>query len=298
MIPPKHLVLSGGGIKVSAIVGALLVLEKKGLLRNVKEICGVSAGAFLGFLMATGYPLKKIENLVLELNFSVIRNLTPEAILEFPERFGLDNGANFIKFLESIFRVVLKIDPGLTFRDFSLLHKEGQRQFRCWATDLKTLGTREFSLKETPGVRIIDALRASMALPFYFTPPLDPVTGNMLSDGGIQGNIPLHHLTEDECESSFSVAFSRGKKEDTNPKDFMGYVNSILSCLTHSRNDECLKKWDHKILKISVDEYPSWNFEASRDDRTALLNKGRESALEWCKNSMVGSRVISRRVSI
>lgn len=300
MIPPRRIILSGGGIKVTSLIGALKVLDQKGFLKKIKEVCGVSAGAFLGFLLATGISLKQIETLVLDLDFSIIRNLKPEGFLEFPERFGIDDGTQFVKFLESIFRVILKIDPHLTFSDFVNLRLTGQLNFRCWATDLNTYSIREFSFKQTPSVRIIDALRASMALPLYFTPSIDPLNGHMLTDGGIQGNLPLHHLTDDECEESISLGFSSGIVQSVDgvlPQDLMGFMNSIFSCLIHSRNEEQLNKWSHRILKISVDEYPSWNFEASREDRMMLLSKGSESALKWC-NDKTFTRHIERRYSL
>ena len=34
---PKHLVLSGGGVKVISLVGALIILEDGGNLKNVKK---------------------------------------------------------------------------------------------------------------------------------------------------------------------------------------------------------------------------------------------------------------------
>jgi predicted acylesterase/phospholipase RssA len=69
MIPPRNLVLSGGGIKVISIVGALRTLEEKGLLKYVKEVSGVSAGAWLAFMIASGLTMKFIEKLVVDLEF-------------------------------------------------------------------------------------------------------------------------------------------------------------------------------------------------------------------------------------
>ena len=46
-----------------------------------------------------------------------------------------------------------------------------------------------------------------------------------------------------------------------------------------------------------LDEYPSWNFEASRDDRQMLLEKGKEAARVWLKNDTLRSRAILRRHS-
>ena len=77
MIPPRRLILSGGGVKVTSLVGALKILNNAGFLKSVKEVCGVSAGAFLAFMLSTGYPIEKIEALILDLSFGVIRNMTP-----------------------------------------------------------------------------------------------------------------------------------------------------------------------------------------------------------------------------
>lgn len=293
---PKHLVLSGGGVKVVSLVGALMILEGANL-KQLKEVCGVSAGAFLAFMIATGYPLKKIETLILDLDFSVIRSMSPEAFLGFPETFGIDDGSHLVKFLESIIKVALKLDPGMTFED---LHRVGKYRFRCWATDLNTRTAREFSVAKTPTVKIVDALRASMSLPLYFTPVADPITGHLLSDGGIQGNLPLHHLTDDECQDALSLGFCSAV-EHTNhgpPQDLMGFMNSILACLTYRRNDTILANWAHRIMRIPVDDYPSWNFEASRDDRQMLLEKGKEAARIWLKSNSLRSRSILRRHSL
>ena len=294
---PKHLVLSGGGVKVVSLVGALMILDESNL-KQVKEVCGVSAGAFLAFMMATGYPLKKIEALILDLDFSVIRSMTPEAFIGFPETFGIDDGSHLVKFLESIIKVALKLDPAMTFED---LQRVGKYRFRCWATDLNTRTAREFSAAKTPTVKIVDALRASMSLPLYFTPVVDPITGHLLSDGGIQGNLPLHHLTDDECQESLALGFcSIAHVSNTYeaPQDLMGFMNSIFACLTHGRNVEMVERWSHKIMRIPVDDYPSWNFEASRDDRQMLLEKGKEAARIWLNSESLRSRSILRRHSL
>ncbi len=57
-IPPRRIVLSGGGMRAVAHIGALQVLEARGHLAHVKEYVGVSAGAFLAFCLAIGYTLK------------------------------------------------------------------------------------------------------------------------------------------------------------------------------------------------------------------------------------------------
>jgi hypothetical protein len=294
MIPPRHLVLSGGGIKVVSIVGALRVLEEKGLLRNIKSVSGVSAGAWLAFMISAGLTIKVIEKMVLELEFGVIRNISPYAFIGFPETYGIDDGSNLRKFLESILKIVLKIEPNSTFSCFA----SNKIQFRCWASDINTRTSREFSLEKTPSVKIIDALHASMAIPLYFTPVIDPVTGHLLSDGGIQGTLPIHNLTDIECEQCIAIGFCRGKpfpEDGVVPDDLMGFIQSVFASLM-LRNKIVVNKWEHKIIRIPVDEFPSWNFEASREERLELVKKGSNAMKEWI-HSKGGSRMIKRRVS-
>lgn len=280
MIPPRYIVLSGGGIKVISIVGTLKALEEKGQLKNIKEISGVSAGAWLAFMLSAGLSIQVMEELISGLDFGIIRNLKPETFIGFPEIFGLDDGSSLVKFLESLFRVVLKIDPFITFAEFNEL-KLSNIGFRCWATDLKEYTTCEFSLKETPNVKILDALRASMSLPLYFTPVLHPITGHMLSDGGIQGNLPLHLLSENEHAYCIGIGFVSSRGEKKNPVDIMNFMSAIFSCLIHSRHENILKKLESKIIRIPLHNTASWDFEVSRERRVELIKCGYHAGVSW-----------------
>jgi len=276
MIPPRELVLSGGGMKVVSMVGALSVLEDSGLLKSLKIVSGVSAGAWVGFMISCGFSIKKMEKLILELDFGVIRNITPESFLGFPETYGIDDGSKLMKFLESVLRNAIKVEPQTTFADL----KNNKIHFRCWATDVVTYLPREFSLKETPNVKIIDALHASMSIPFYYTPVIDNDTGHYLSDGGIQGALPMYNLTEEECKYALGIGFSN-ILSDKNPEDVVDFMSRVFSSVVIAQNNYIMKKWQHKIIKIPVDEITSLNFEISREGRIKLLKKGSDSARNW-----------------
>jgi predicted acylesterase/phospholipase RssA len=294
MIPPRHLVISGGGIKVVSIVGALKKLEEGGLLRGLKDVCGVSAGAWLAFMISMGLPVQTIEKLVIDLDFSVVRNFVPEAIIGFPETFGLDDGSNLFKFIESIMRVVINIDPNSTFESL----RSNKIRFKCWATDLATKKMREFSLEKTPTVKIITALHASMAIPLYFTPVIDPITGHMLSDGGIQGSLPINELTDEEKESCLGIAFSKTTRVISNPNDLMEFADAVFSSTLQTHYENIMRRWNHKIISIPVDDFQSWNFEAGRDIKLLLLKKGYEATVKHLSSEHPSPIEISRRNSI
>jgi len=79
MIPPRRIMLSGGGIKAVSLIGSIKHLSEKGLLHSVKEYCGVSAGAWMALMMACKVPIPVLERLILELDFGVVRNVNSNA---------------------------------------------------------------------------------------------------------------------------------------------------------------------------------------------------------------------------
>ena len=65
--PKIGLVLSGGGAKGLAHIGALKAIEKAGI--KVDMVCGTSMGSFIGALYATGYTPDQIESMLSNLNW-------------------------------------------------------------------------------------------------------------------------------------------------------------------------------------------------------------------------------------
>ena len=107
-------------------------------------------------------------------------------------------------------------------------------------------------------------------------------------------------LSDEECEAALALGFSNGSSEPdkvASPQDLPGFINSILCTLVHYRNEHMTSRWKHRILRVPVDEYASWNFEASRDDRKMLLEKGVSASEKWVKSIDSLSRKISRRHS-
>ena len=65
----KNIVMRGGGVKGIAFGGALLELEKSGMLENVQRVAGASAGAITAFLLAIGFQPQEFEERLRVLDF-------------------------------------------------------------------------------------------------------------------------------------------------------------------------------------------------------------------------------------
>jgi predicted acylesterase/phospholipase RssA len=65
---PTTIVLGPGGIKGFLELGALLLLEKEGMLSEVRKYSGVSIGAILSLLLVAGYTVAEVINDALEVD--------------------------------------------------------------------------------------------------------------------------------------------------------------------------------------------------------------------------------------
>jgi NTE family protein len=288
LIPPRRIVLSGGGIRALSHLGALEVLESKGLLKAVKEYVGVSAGAFVGFSLMIGYTIQELKMLCSVFDFSVLRNLDPEAALEFPTTFGFDNGENLMKLLQSLLRIK-KLSASLTFGEWKTLHPEGPF-LRCFATDLYTTSPREFSYEKTPTVTLLDALRASMSLPAYFTPVKDPITGNMLVDGGILHNFPLAFLPWNERQESLGISFSYDHTNVSEIPDLLTFFSQIFACYYIPRTYSLHQRHPERCIIVPCGHIQAWNFEATQEEREEIMNLGKKAADEFLETVGQGEK--------
>lgn len=274
----KRLIFSGGGIRVTAFIGALEVLEIRGIMKGIKEYVGVSAGALLGFLLAIGYTVSEIKTILFGIDLNIIRNLDPDL-----EHYGMDNGENLVKLFVSLLKNK-SLPADIKFKDI--------KNLRIYASDLNNCCKREFSNELTPDVCVVEALRASCALPLYFTPVVDSITGNLLTDGGVISNYPIIHLTSQEIEESIGLAFCNdtGKKEITNLMEFMTQLlNTVLSRKTYN-------EFKKNTIFIDKGDYPSWNFEASLEDKQMLFVAGKEAALNFFFRNSLGNTLLGRKI--
>jgi NTE family protein len=66
-----NLILSGGGVKGIAYIGALKALDLEGW--NFSNIAGVSAGAMVGSILASGYSPHSLMDVLNKFNFAKIK---------------------------------------------------------------------------------------------------------------------------------------------------------------------------------------------------------------------------------
>jgi NTE family protein len=257
-------------------------LAEKGLLSCVKEIIGISSGSLFSLMWVLGYSLTDIERLALEFDFGVLRNIEPEAVLEFPFTFGLDTGEKLEKLILSILRQK-GFGADTTFAELSRKCAVG---LRCFATELQTSRVREFSMGATPHAKVCMALRASMSLPFLFTPVKEVDSEILLVDGGLLHNLPMAFLDEEEICETWGVIFM-GKGEGTGKgkpeplTDIMQMMKYLYDGCTLMRNKTFVEKYKERVICIPTHENSAYNFEQTREIRQELIEISYKATVEF-----------------
>jgi len=160
--PRIGLALGSGAARGWAHIGVLRVLQEAGIEPDI--VCGTSIGALVGAAYAAG-ELDRLEPWVRSLGWQQVVGL-----IDLKLGGGLIEGGKLVAFFRERFA-----DGG-----FEALGKP----FGCVATDLAT--GREVWLRRGS---VIDAVRASIAIPGVFTPAR--ADGRLLVDGGLVNPVPV-----------------------------------------------------------------------------------------------------------
>ncbi len=193
--PKIALVLSGGGARGFAHIGALKVLRELNV--PIDMVVGTSMGAVVGGAFAAGYPVEKLESMIKEVSWDdVFTTKAPRQDLDFRRKdednktisrfsFGLTReGLVFPRatFSSHVLEEVLRriAAPSLEVDHLDNL----PLPFRSVATDLYT---GEFVVLDRTS--LFNAMRASMSIPGAFAPM--QLGEALLVDGGLARNLPI-----------------------------------------------------------------------------------------------------------
>lgn len=227
--PKIGLVLSGGGAKGLAHIGAIRVLEEAGIVPDY--ISGTSMGSIVGGLYAIGYSAQDLSKLNASVNWSVLlsdniplRNIALDEkhdynryLIELPIRrkkvslpSGVLEGQNLSLLLSGLTWRTAGID---SFDHFPY-------PFRCVGTDIINGEIIEFKSGD-----LAFAMRASMAIPSVFTPVvLDSNT--VIVDGGVIRNFPVDEVLN--MGADIVIGVYTGFKENVTAED-LNSLDKILS---------------------------------------------------------------------
>lgn len=241
--PKIGVVLSGGGAKGFAHIGALQVLVDAGV--PIDYIGGTSMGGIMGGLLAAGYHPDSLEKLVLDQDWDkLLADVLSRKSMSMTEKEESDKYFFSLPIRErkislpkglvagqSVYDLLsYYASPGYTIRNF----QELEIPFLCVAADIET--GEYVTIKEG---YLPDALRATMAIPTVFSPI--EIDGKLLVDGGLVNNYPVVEVKKMGADYIIGVDVSdplKTKKELNTFVKILDQSTSFLRKPLHKQNLE------------------------------------------------------------
>lgn len=286
--PKIGLVLSGGGAKGMAHIGALKVIEEAGI--QIDFIGGTSMGAIVGGLYASGYSASALDSIFRGTDFNeIIQDNFPRGNKTFyekedSERYaltlpfnnfkisfpkGISSGQNIYNELVRLMYHVKDIE------DFNEL----PIPFFCLATDVVSGSEVLLNKGFLP-----QAVLASGAFPSLFEP--EEVGGKILIDGGVINNYPVEELREMGADIIVGVDVQHGLRDE----EELISATDILLQINNYRTVGAMEKkagLTDIYIKPEMEEYSVIDF----DQIDTIISKGEYAAREkWPELKKLGEQ--------
>ena len=282
--PKVAVVLSGGGAKGTAHIGALKVIEKAGI--PIDYVVGTSMGAIVGGLYAIGYTPGQLDSMVNAQNWKFLLSDAPN-----PKEVLLDDRLRSERYVLSIpfsFKSTDVTDAGIIkgknlAKLFSTL-TEGYQDF----TDFSRLPIPFACVSENlvNGTEVIfhqgilaTAMRSSMSIPGVFAPVY--LDGMVLVDGGMVNNYPVDVALGMGADFIIGVDVQSPLLDAVELKSVKDIFGQIINLQGEKKYQENLRKTNVHI-KVDVAGYSAASFTKEAID-TLIVRGERAAQSDWDK---------------
>lgn len=219
----QNLIFEGAGIRGLAYSGAIKELEKNNGLKDLKRVGGTSAGAITALLLSMNYNADEITSVINSTPFRKFNDgkfLFIGGINRIRKYYGWYRGKKFEKWLSEL----IELKTGNADITFSQMKQMGYKDLYVTGTCLNKQSLIIFSHENYPQMKVKDAVRISMSIPFYFEAVFIDKSGkvvyhpsnkddvDVMVDGGIIGNFPIKMF-----DSTRYFNASQPNKFETNP---------------------------------------------------------------------------------
>jgi NTE family protein len=271
------LVLSGGGAKGLAHIGALKVIEESGV--KIDYIGGTSMGAIVGALYASGYTASQLDSIFRSVDFDkLIQDNLPRSAKTFyekeaSERYALTLPFNNFKVSipsaiskgQNIYNLLAKLLNHVNhINDFNKL----PTPFFCIATDVESGQPVLLDSGYLP-----EAIMASGAFPSLFQPV--EINNKVLIDGGVVNNYPIGELRD----LGANIVIGVDVQDALADRDALKTATGILLQINNYRTVNAMKKKAKQTdiyIKPDISNFTVVSF----NDGAQIIENGEKAARE------------------
>jgi NTE family protein len=238
----KNIVFSGAGVKIYSFLGFIKALNEFDLLSKVESFIGTSSGSLIATLCSINFKYSEIEEIILKINISNLKNINTENIMSFFNDYGVDDGSNFSRIIKIIFQHKFN-NENITFKE---LYEITQKNLIITATCINTMDIEYFDNEKTPDIPVLKALLMSIAIPIIFKPV--KLGEKYYVDGGLIKHYPIDYFIE-EKEQTLGILVSNNLNTFTKINNIKDYIYNVMSCSFVNLVKNCYEDYkDNTIL--------------------------------------------------
>lgn len=257
----KYLVIGPGAMAFFVYLGVISSMKHENMFDDLEEISGASAGSLLAFLfIATKGDLAKI----LDYSISVpVKQIMKPNIKSLLKNYGLVPSDKLRKiFSEACEEFTGK--PDITFQE---LYEFNPIKLHVATYCVDLMKTVYFSADSTPATSVLDALCASVAVPFLIS-SVKLKDGWNYIDGATGEVIPAAPFLGKISSDIFAMQIGFGRLPEIN--SIKTYAISILNTTMNNR-----PTYDVPLLDIDIRDIDIFDFEASNEAKLKMFLLGR-----------------------
>ena len=272
----KNLIIGGAGINGSYYLGALWNLEEKGYLKEVEAYIGSSVGSIISLLMIIGYSPKTIQEVVVKLDLKgIFENINSDDVLNFIDSFGICDPKILMKIIFTFMKKA-NVESNVTFEQLFNTYK---KKLFVTGTCLNTHSIHLFSVESHPKMKVLDAIRISISIPFVFSPV--KFENSLYIDGAYlqccyvdekysKNSIVLDNFTSTPCISSLP-SLSLWSYSLTVIQSFMMHQHHVIQADILSKIDQ--ETSIYITIPVKCDKF-SCDFSASEESKMEMFQDG------------------------
>lgn len=274
---PHAVSLSSGGIRAVGAFGILAGLLEENILDKVRDWYGCSGGSMCAFFMALGVSVSWARNAMSHLDGHIVSGIRDSLIENYTTSMGVTDGSLMSEYIA---RFADTWEPGAGSWTFADLARERPGvSLTIIATNVSRGTLAHFNAELTPTMRIIDAIRASSAIPFFYTPWTDP-EGDMFADGALLEYYPWSCVKNKDKTLVISCAEDgiQGRIRPARPIHTIGeYLARIMDIMRVDMSIETPRNW----IAVSDTQVHFLDIYMTQEQRLALFDAGMATAGEW-----------------
>ncbi len=284
-----NLVFSGGGVKGIAFLGGLTALKEKGILEKVTGFAGSSSGAITAGLLSVRFSLDDTAEVLRNTDFEEFKDDSFGILMDIAriiDEFGLYKGDKFRKWYGSL----LQKQTGIKGITFAQAHEKYGTHLKVTAANLSRQKLEIYDYVQNPDMKIEDAVRASMSIPFFFKCVRND-RGDVIVDGGLLDNYPIDIFGENSSTLGFKLVpqhkmdasgkFTGDYEEYDEINNVYDYGKALIGTLLEQLARMHIDKgfWEATVI-INTADVKTTDFNLTDDKKEVLIRNGYTAVME------------------